>query len=330
MHKCCLPKWKNKIKHLKENKIICCQSVGDSFLSDDEEKYILEKTIHDLTDDSEQKNKYIRKLREENKLFIQEAIKTEDELNVLIKRQEKIISDLNEQIIELKKFNKESKKVTKTMSSQTQQTVKSVSTSTDIKRNVINSCDIQGEPCEVIKLKRACSVNDRKNMFTPSRIPQKYVSAKQNIFLNNLDNDIETNRLATIINNSVPEESLSSQEAAKTGEARKLNKVLLLCDDFGRNINKILSKNVDMDNFRIESIYKPGATFQQVIESIEPLTRTYSLEDHVIILAGSNNFNKKTKYPLFKDICNKLKMCTNLNISIATVATTMFLVIYLY
>lgn len=70
IHKCCLSKYKNKIKHLRENKIVCCQSTEESFSNDDDEKSILEKTINDLTDDSEMKTKHIKKLREEKKNYL--------------------------------------------------------------------------------------------------------------------------------------------------------------------------------------------------------------------------------------------------------------------
>ena len=97
-------------------------------------------------------------------------------------------------------------------------------------------------------------------------------------------------------------------------------KILILSDEFGRNVNKNVMHRIDSLNFKVETVIKPGADFQKVIEDIEALTSTYSPQDHVIIIAGSNNFNTHKKYPLFRDICDKIKKCTNLNVTLATVA----------
>ena len=102
--------------------------------------------------------------------------------------------------------------------------------------------------------------------------------------------------------------------------AKNIIKVyLILSNDLGYNINAILRKKSDLRNFQVESVIKPEATFQQVVENFDHLTKNFSTNDHVVILAGSNNFNKRNKYPLFRDLYDKIKLCARINSTIATV-----------
>lgn len=96
------------------------------------------------------------------------------------------------------------------------------------------------------------------------------------------------------------------------------NKIILISDDYGRNMNKILYNKIKKKTYKIEHIFKPGASFKQVIESMDSLTKNYTMNDHVVVIAGSNNFNKTNKYPLFRDIADKVKGCSNTNIIIAS------------
>ena len=97
------------------------------------------------------------------------------------------------------------------------------------------------------------------------------------------------------------------------------SKLLILGDDLGRGLNKIISQMSSNGNYQIESVIKPGATYKQVIENMDLLTRNYSSKDHIVILAGSNNFTKKNGYPRFRDISDQIKKCSSSNITIATV-----------
>lgn len=96
------------------------------------------------------------------------------------------------------------------------------------------------------------------------------------------------------------------------------DKILILTDDYGRNIAKLVRKIINSNTYQIETIIKPGAAFQQVIEDLEALTKNYTLSDYVIIIAGSNNFNSRNRYPLFKDIAQKVIKCSNTNLIIST------------
>lgn len=70
-------------RFIKDNKIVCCEK--DNYINPDEsERSVLEKTVCELEEDSEMKNKFIDKLKREYKLFVEEAMRNEEELNRLV------------------------------------------------------------------------------------------------------------------------------------------------------------------------------------------------------------------------------------------------------
>lgn len=260
-HKCCIPKVKSQIRFVGQNKIVCCETNNPSEKEDITDA--LEKTICELSTDGEVKDNYIKKLKLENAAFVKEALEREDDMNVLIEKQDKIIRELKERIFELQKSNDLSiNKSTKTVSIQTINNSKNVSTFTEIGTNT-----------GVVEM-------------------HQYQSNTNTV------NEVQK-RNKSVIKPHIRKNSIKQ-------------KLLILSDEFGRNVNKIVMNKVNSQNFAVESIIKPGANFQQVIEDMEALTSTYLQQDHVFILAGSNNFNKQNKYPLFKTICNKFKKCASL------------------
>ena len=131
-HKSCLPHIRSQISFVKDNKIICCKD--ESFASElDKENSLLEQTISELNEGSAVKNRYIEKLKHDNKLFMEEAMKQEDEMCQVILKQETIIKELEGLITELRKNTQVNKQV-QTISTQTSYTKhnKNESTSAEI------------------------------------------------------------------------------------------------------------------------------------------------------------------------------------------------------
>ena len=158
-HKCCIPKFQKSIRFIKDNQLVCCDE-DESFVSDrDEVRDVLEKTIHDLTEESDLKNKYIKKIKDDREAFFQEAMKREADMSELLKRQEQLIEELNNQITDLKKeinINLNSKKMTNTIGTQTIFKIKKdASTLTDI-------------PCRTDKKLSACK--ETKTLSKPDNV----------------------------------------------------------------------------------------------------------------------------------------------------------------
>ncbi|KAG5864878.1 hypothetical protein JTB14_010059 [Gonioctena quinquepunctata] len=89
-------------------------------------------------------------------------------------------------------------------------------------------------------------------------------------------------------------------------------KILILCDEIGYGLRKSMSKSIG-EEFTIETIIKPGAYFVNVIEDVVELSMNFGLNDYIIVIAGSNDFNSK-KYPSFREINSRIKECSHTNI----------------
>lgn len=302
-HKSCLHRFKNQISFVKENKIICCSDSKDNSYNFDDEKSILEKTIDELTDDAALKTQYIKKLKIEHDIFIKDALKAEEEMNELLKNKDKFINQLTKQIELLNKKYMIDPKSTKTVAVQTEKQAKTLSSdkTNQYSRGVgekysinVNSGTTDFMTCNTKTSSGNCDLRGNLNKETDVSSVEIKTNSVTNTKQNNNKTDIQT-------------------------VTPKRKKLLILSDDIGRNLNKSLSNKLKHQNYYIESIIKPGATFQQVVENIDAVTRSYTSQDHIIILAGSNNFNKTKQYPLFKNIWDVIKKCRNLNITIATV-----------
>lgn len=135
-HKCCLLRNKKNIQFLTNNKIICC--TYDENYSTREETSLLEKTIHDLEEESDQKNKHIQKLKYEHAIILEEALKNERDLNKLIEEQQAFINEIKQQKHELEKILTEKEVVTKSVATQTSSTISHTTsgTQTENKKHV--------------------------------------------------------------------------------------------------------------------------------------------------------------------------------------------------
>ncbi|KAG5865756.1 hypothetical protein JTB14_008386 [Gonioctena quinquepunctata] len=115
----------------------------------------------------------------------------------------------------------------------------------------------------------------------------------------------------------IPLSSPMNAELSRSIEYNKKPKILILCDETGYGLGKTFSR-IYGNTFNIQSIIKPSANFENVIDDVINLSDNYCLDDHIIILAGSNDFKTK-KYPSFKKLNSKLKICTNTNIILSSV-----------
>lgn len=94
---------------------------------------------------------------------------------------------------------------------------------------------------------------------------------------------------------------------------QNMKRLLILGDDNAKHINYDLRKFLDSNIYDIRSIIKPGAVLSQVIDNIDPVVQNFTLEDHIIVIAGSNDFDVK-RTPSFRFICDKLKTWSHTNI----------------
>ncbi|KAG5861071.1 hypothetical protein JTB14_019174 [Gonioctena quinquepunctata] len=59
------------------------------------------------------------------------------------------------------------------------------------------------------------------------------------------------------------------------------NKILILCDKEGRNLGPLINTQLRNSLFNIETIIKPGASFECVIGDIVSLAKNYTKSDDI-------------------------------------------------
>ncbi|KAG5867199.1 hypothetical protein JTB14_000992 [Gonioctena quinquepunctata] len=101
---------------------------------------------------------------------------------------------------------------------------------------------------------------------------------------------------------------INSHFRSESQELIPIPKILILCDEIGYGLRKSMSKSIG-EEFTIETIIKPGAYFVNVIEDVVELSMNFGLNDYIIVIAGSNDFNSK-KYPSFREINSRIKECS--------------------
>lgn len=87
---------------------------------------------------------------------------------------------------------------------------------------------------------------------------------------------------------SQPEVTCQPPRASTEKQGYQKRKILLLADERGIGMNKIL-KNILGSLYSVESFIKPQATMNQVMTSCTNLCKEYTNKDFVIVLAGSND-----------------------------------------
>ncbi|KAG5863076.1 hypothetical protein JTB14_030450 [Gonioctena quinquepunctata] len=93
-------KHKDNFNFIKDHKIICCVKPKEL----EEEISILEQTIEVLTEETQEKNKFIEKQNTENSMLMQEALRVESELNELVESQSNTITEAKDHIRELEDY----------------------------------------------------------------------------------------------------------------------------------------------------------------------------------------------------------------------------------
>ncbi|KAG5889578.1 hypothetical protein JTB14_007378 [Gonioctena quinquepunctata] len=283
-HKCCLPRFKNQIRFVKDNQIICCKDLINSDCSDeDSDKSILEKTISELVEDSDLKSKYIEKLKLDKNAFMQDAMKTEEELSDLMKKQQKIIDDLEEQIEFLNKNAKVKINIqTSNKETQTGFCTRNASTSTNFEQLT------SGVSVSYVKAtSEPINNNSNHTLVTPTSLSEVDVSKQ----LQYNEPGIEGSTNNSIGNNSTPinHSTLNKRQ------------ILLLTDD--TEVSSQLKRCLDKNIYEIFSVKKPGALLHQVIENMETLASCIAhfqallqrIRNGAVVSSLSKNGHKRSK-----------------------------------
>ena len=141
--------------------------------------------------------------------------------------------------------------------------------------------------------------------------------------------ELENNRLSTKlkdIREDIPLLSYDSDHNSVVNsfisslKERNNQNLLFLSDDHGKNFFWSLSDSINknLNNFRLQHIFKPGASMLNVIENTNTLTRGFTGNDYVLIMAGFNDF-VGNRYPDIKSILDMVEKCSHTNFIIFSV-----------
>lgn len=329
-HKSCLMRMnKSLFTFITNNKIKCCEVTSD--LNHHGEILNLssyDDLITDLVKDNELKDKYILKLKHDNNSFSEEAVKNEEEMVKIIENQQKEIIELQKAVVSLKKVTNNIK-IKETNNSYTQTVEKNCNikkittkklgqnkpsdeTIKNIKQNTNRTSTMNvGNDNLNTKLDKLNTLNvKKKDEIENLKIKNDNLVAKSKI---NKKNTRETMGSTIQTGNNIIQPNESQQPSRISKQYEKRNKILILCDQHGRNLNRNLSKHDSLNQFHVESFLKPGANYENVLNDVELLVKSYTKSDFVIVIAGSNDF-QNLKYPKMKNICNKMKLCAHTNL----------------
>lgn len=95
-------------------------------------------------------------------------------------------------------------------------------------------------------------------------------------------------------------------------------RVLILCDEFGRHVNRSLLDLPKCKDYKIETIIKPGACFGGLMEDVTRLLGCFTSSDHVVIVGGANDFVDNNS-PFIGDVLARIKQCLHTNVMVASV-----------
>ncbi|CAG9763481.1 unnamed protein product [Ceutorhynchus assimilis] len=108
----------------------------------------------------------------------------------------------------------------------------------------------------------------------------------------------------------LPDESFASPSNRNTVQigSEHERKLLIISDEHGKNLDRNILKHLDNGKYRVESVIKPGAHYDSVLEGLERTIKNYNSDDYVVVVAGSNDFLTGSR-PKFYKIHEKIGVC---------------------
>lgn len=106
----------------------------------------------------------------------------------------------------------------------------------------------------------------------------------------NTQTETENTKPRIIKQNSLSNKTKQLNDSPKISDINsEKNKVLLLADCHGRHFSGLLNNILPKDKFLVEVVFKPNAPFEQVVNCVQNLTKSFTRQDYVIIMAGTTN-----------------------------------------
>ena len=282
----------------------------DKLLNDlrHKENYIshLEDNIKDLksdfrqeldrvTSDNKMKDDHIRRLQRRTQTIDEEVFEAEKGFENKIQLQKQEICNLNKELAELVTSNLKKKEEIESYLSQ------------------IKTIEVEVEKLKALNQSvnsRLSSLSKDNNSYIQELVrinKEKDATRKEKTKTTDASTQIEVSPKPRKIK-SIKINSVANQK--ETCNIKK--RILLLSDQMGRGLDTKLDKKLST-NYSVQSIIKPFALLEDIIESVSILAKDFNSEDHIVVFAGYNNFCKNVNINV-SYLMEKLKSCINTNI----------------
>lgn len=327
---------RSKFQLIRDHILICCSGVSpDVEMSRCDEVSILEQTISDIIEDSEAKDKFLDRVVQDKNRSLQEALCIESDLTKLIAEQKSTILYLELELSDLKKSMNE-KLIAKPLCDRETQTTnvfkkdqaiqveKSSTRENACQTNSIHnnnvSCQTDCQTDFIPTEEESYKNNSMKgtNVATQTKIPK--ICSETHVVHAMVHVDAHSEETLTRSRDKPNTSGKNLENSERTGLNNKQSshdrlkkRLLILSDEYGKYLREKLVRGGDLRDYHVESIVKPGASLQLVIEDMESLVRDFTNSDYVFVLAGKNDLDLDRK-PLFKFIASKIKNCCHTNI----------------
>lgn len=106
------------------------------------------------------------------------------------------------------------------------------------------------------------------------------------------------------------------RHSVTTGKKPAKKRLLILCDQTGCGLRNRLVAH--LPGYLIQSIIKPNADYEGVIDDVVNLSKDFGQDDCILIMAGVNNFING-RYPSFREINTRLKRITHTNVVLTSI-----------
>lgn len=273
----------------------------------------LQEEISRLLGEHAEKDKYISKQRRDTQDFRDEAVAAEQHYEDEMKRQKGIVTDLNKEIIMvIERNNVMSEEVSK-MEIKINELENLISGLRETNQEMLTTI-------QTLTHENECNIETIKSTkYELFLLQQEKKSDSTDLEANNVevDTEMEEGRQHGGVLVGEPESDKSTDRAeCVAGEISKRGRLLLLCDQMGYGLGKILRSK--LNGYLVQVIIKPYACYSGVVESVRQLTAEFTKDDTVVVLAGTNDF-RNGKYPSFKELNDSIKHCTHTNIMLVAV-----------
>lgn len=318
-HDACLARRKN-VSVIEGHIILCSKECSDGYRAVEDEVVILQRNLEKLRRESGDRESEVVKLvqkydtdMEELRVRVSDLLKEIDERDTYLEKLRRSRQDFEDQVLEQEQ---------------------SMNLQIDKQRKLIGIVSREKDEisrlCEDLRLRLEESLARIRDLESQLRefngVREEMI---ETIRVLTADNDVYSSEILRL-KNSLSSGSRddvcpqSNQDVMMSGKQRSESKkgarrILILCDEYGRHLDRSLK--LKDESVLVETIIKPGALFRDVIEDIVALTKNYTLNDCVVIVAGSNDL-RGGKSVSFRDISDRVRYCTNTNIIFTSVPGT--------